>query len=143
MRFTKAEAIEICQRELYYNPFKNYNDCYYFDGECELNLKDCSRNCLHFKTDIPFTNMIRKAILDDPEYCRRNWKELCRVDRELFITIYGVKEVIHQILIVGRYCKVCGAELPKYDWYNGDGTSFVVCPRCNKQYVHGKRRFDL
>ena len=40
-----------------------------------------------------------------------------------------------------RYCKECGAELPKYNYFNGDGTSFVVCPKCNKRYVY--RRFNL
>ena len=93
MRFTFEQALTICQRKL---PLQKYqgtcHDCYYYSMKCELQLENQSRECDYFIGDNHFTNIVRKNILDDPDWCKDNWHMLCQVDKELFIAIYKVIE---------------------------------------------------
>lgn len=93
MRFTKEKAFEICSRQLPIPRFSSYDcsDCYYHDGRCEFGLEP-HRNCESYRSDVPFTNMVRRDMLLNPDIIRENWDQLCQVDKELFIALYCEKE---------------------------------------------------
>ena len=90
MRFTKAQAIIICERVLPTPIHLSYNckDCYYHDGRCEKGLEP-HRNCEEYRNDVGFTNLVRRDMLLNPDIIRENWDQLCQVDKELYLAIYG------------------------------------------------------
>lgn len=89
MRFTKDKAIEICTRRLPVRPYSiDCYHCYYHDGRCELGINNPQINCIHFRSDITYTNLVRNAIVAKPQWCRDNWSRMCHVDKELFNIIH-------------------------------------------------------
>lgn len=95
MRFTPEKALTICHRKL---PPQKYTgtcyDCYYHSMRCELGLENQSSECQRYVGDNYFTNIVRKNILDDPDWCKDNWHRLCQTDKELFITIHGEESLM-------------------------------------------------
>ena len=93
-KYTKHQALTICERTLpsfvSVHGLATCRDCYHFDGRCELfGCRDNNKDkCYYFTWDISATNMVRKKILYDKDWCVRNWDFMCRVDRELFSAIY-------------------------------------------------------
>ena len=89
-KFTKLQAIEICERILPIPRFGSYDcrDCYYHDGKCEKGLEP-HRNCEEYRNDSGFTNMVRRDILLGSDVIKENWEELCQVDKELYLAIWG------------------------------------------------------
>lgn len=88
MRFTKEQAIIICERRLHRD---KYHECYYQEmkNRCELHGGYCEGTCVNYVPDITFTNFIRYNILNNPERVKENWERLCQTDKELFIAIHG------------------------------------------------------
>ena len=98
MRFTKEKAFEMCNLKL---PFRVQNtecyECYYHDGQCELGLDGPAQYCGRFRADINYTNRVRRAILNNPKWCKNNWDKLCQVDKELFYAIHGGYEEMEKV----------------------------------------------
>jgi len=92
-KYTSSQAIRICERKLQqdFNTVGKGYDCYYYDGRCELGFNCNSRDCMDYVNDVTFTNKVRRNILNDPWWCKHNWELLCRVDKDLFLAIYGTK----------------------------------------------------
>ncbi len=90
-RFTKEQAIHICERTL---PPRIGDaicpNCYYFDGRCELGCIGVLR-CENYVPDNFMTNRVRKNILNNYEWCVENFNKFCIVDKELFIAIWDVE----------------------------------------------------
>lgn len=153
---TREDAIRRCERKL---PNKRIYDgtcreCYYFDSRCELRLNSQPRFCYSYRDDIFFTNIVRRNILDNPQWVKENWEQLCEVDKQLFNAIYGdntiiggsarcgkterqrlARERIKKILDDGFKvrCPKCGADLPKYPYYD-EYYEIRTCPDCGKVY---------
>lgn len=92
-KFTRERALQICERILKpdYTLFGCYS-CYYNEmGRCELNHRDCRESdpCGSYVPDVSFTNRVREKIVTNPTWCKENWQKLCKVDKDLFLAIYG------------------------------------------------------
>lgn len=100
-RINKSKAIDICSRTLRPNkplfiPLNCQNDCYYFDGRCELGFDgrcELGRTdglmCGRYKNDVSFSNIVHKAILYDYDWCIEHLHLFCQLDKECFVAIYG------------------------------------------------------
>lgn len=90
-RFSKEEAIDICSIRLkpYKSPLTPVTcvDCYYHDGKCEWGRNEL---CFRYRDDINYSNKVHWKILNDYEWCIKHFEELCSLDKELFVAIYGV-----------------------------------------------------
>ena len=92
-RISKEKAFDICGRTLKphkppINPRNCMDDCYYFDGRCELGRTD-NQMCVRYKNDVSFSNRVHRAILYDYEWCIKNFHLFCQLDKECFVAIYG------------------------------------------------------
>ena len=92
-RISKEKALNICGRTLRptkppINPLNCQEDCYYYDGRCELGRSD-NQICIRYKNDVSFSNRVHKAILHNYEWCVKNFHLFCQLDKECFVAIYG------------------------------------------------------
>ena len=92
-RINKSKALDICSRRLRphkppINPLNCQDDCYYFDGRCELGRTD-GLMCVRYKNDVSFSNRVHNAILHDYDWCIEHLHLFCQLDKECFVAIYG------------------------------------------------------
>ena len=133
----REKAIRICENKLPNKPvfIVTCRECYYYDMKCELGFNKRPQDCYYYVNDAVNTNLVRKNILNNPDWVIGNWNMICDADKKLFFAIYG-ESVVHRKIrrVFGKkQCPECGADLPKYPYYD-EYYEIRTCPDCGKVY---------
>ena len=144
LMFTKNDAIRICERRVPYKASFHVTcrECYYYDSRCELGFTKRPQDCYYYVNDAVNTNLVRKNILNNPDWVIGNWNMICDADKKLFFAIYG-ESVVHRKIrrVFGKkQCPECGAEMSKYPFYD-ECYEYYDCPNCD--YVKRVKRFGV